>query len=152
MIKRAYFATDFLERMYRTHPRRARQVPRRRPPSLLLLYKELTPEIEEVRAALKRERDPGRSIWLTELGWSSGKPEAANGNNQFEKGSQGQARELTGAFKLLKAKAATWRVKRLYWFSFTDAPGTCNFCDGSGLFGPGFVGKPAWAAYERLAR
>jgi hypothetical protein len=152
VIKRAYLAADFLERMYRTTPGVRGKFLAVSLHPYSYNYKELTPEIEEVRAALKRERDPGRSIWLTELGWSSGKPEPANGNNQFEKGPQGQARELTGAFKLLKAKAATWRVKRLYWFSFTDAPGTCNFCDGSGLFGQGFVAKPAWTAYERLAR
>ena len=82
--------------------------------------RQLTPEIEELRAALKASRDPGRAIWLTELGWSSGHPSAANGHNKFEKGRQGQARELRGAFGLLRSKAAAWRVKRVYWFSFTD--------------------------------
>ncbi len=105
-----------------------------------------------MRAALKKARDPGRALWLTELGWSSGTPSAANGRNQFEKGVRGQARELTGAFKLLRAKAAAWRVRRIYWFSFTDAPGTCNFCDGSGLFRPGLVPKLSWSAFKRLAR
>jgi hypothetical protein len=147
-IKRAFFAADFLERMYRTTPGVRGKFLAVALHPYSYDYKELTPEIEEVRAALKREGDPGRSIWLTELGWSSGNP-AENG---FEKWPRGQARELTGAFRLLKAKAASWRVKRLYWFSFTDAPGSCNFCDGSGLFGPGFVAKPAWAAYRRLAR
>lgn len=150
-IKRAYFAADFLERMYRA-------VPGVRGKFLAVAlhpysysYKELTPQIEEVRAALKQVRDPGRALWLTELGWSSGHPEAANGNNKFEKGEAGQARELTSAFTLLRSKAAAWRIKRVYWFSLTDAPGTCNFCDGSGLFGEGFVPKPAWSAYKRLA-
>jgi polysaccharide biosynthesis protein PslG len=152
VIKRAYLAGDFLERMYRTTPGVRGKFLAVALHPYSYNYRELAPEIEEVRAALKRERDPGRSIWLTELGWSSGKPEAANGDNQFEKGPQGQARELTGAFKLLKANAAAWRVKRLYWFSFTDAPGTCNFCDGSGLFGQDFSAKPAWSAFKRLAR
>ena len=35
---------------------------------------QLTPEIEELRAALKASHDGGRAIWLTELGWSSGHP------------------------------------------------------------------------------
>ena len=152
VVKRAYMAADFLERMYRTTPGVRGKFLAVALHPYSYNYKELTGEIGEVRAALKKERDPGRSLWVTELGWSSGTPSAANGNNRFEKGRQGQARELTGAFKLLEANSAAWRVKRLYWFSFTDAPGTCNFCDGSGLFGQGFVAKPAWAAYQRLAR
>jgi hypothetical protein len=151
-IKRAYFAADFLERMYRTTPGvRGKFIAVALHP-YSKFYGRLTGELEEVRAALKKSRDPGRALWLTELGWSSGKPSAANGHNQFEKGVQGQARELTGAFKLLTAKAAAWRIKRVYWFSFTDEPGSCNFCDGSGLFKKGFVAKPSWSAYKRFAR
>lgn len=151
-IKRAWFAAEFLEQMYKATPGvRGKFIAVALHP-YSKGYRELTPEIEEVREALKKSRDPGRAIWLTELGWSSGRPNAANGHNQFEKGPQGQAQELTGAFKLLRANSARWRVKRLYWFSFTDAPGTCNFCDGSGLFSQSFVPKPAWSAYKRLAR
>jgi hypothetical protein len=151
-IRRAWFAADFLEQMYRATPgvRGKFMAVALHPYSKG--YRELTPEIEEVRAALKKSRDPGRALWVTELGWSSGKPNATNGHNQFEKGWRGQARELSGAFELLQAKSASWRVKRVYWFSFTDAPGTCNFCDGSGLFSQSFAAKPAWSAYKRFAR
>lgn len=151
-IKRAYFAADFLERMYRTTPGvRGKFIAVALHP-YSKYYGRLSGEIEEVRAALKKSRDPGRALWLTELGWSSGRPSPANGHNQFEKGIRGQARELRGAFKLLRSKARAWRIKRVYWFSFTDEPGTCNFCDGSGLFEKGFVPKPAWSAYKRFAR
>jgi Glycosyl hydrolase catalytic core len=151
-IKRAYLATDFLERMYRTTPAvRGKFVAVALHP-YSYSYKELPTEVEEVREALRRSGDPGRAIWLTELGWSSRYPEVANGENGFEKGPWGQARELRGAFGLLRDHAAAWRVKRVYWFSLTDAPGTCNFCDGSGLFGEGFVPKPAWSAYQSFTR
>jgi polysaccharide biosynthesis protein PslG len=151
-IKRAYFAADFLERMYRATPGvRGKFIAVALHP-YSKYYGRLTGEIEEVRAALKKSRDPGRALWITELGWSSGRPTAANGHNQFEKGVNGQVRELTGAFKLLRAKAAPWRIKRVYWFSFTDEPGSCNFCDGSGLFTRDFAAKPSWSAYKRFAR
>ena len=152
-IKRAYFAADFLEQMYKSTPGvRGKFIAVALHP-YSKSYNRLTGEIEEVRAALKKSRDPGRALWLTELGWSSGKPTAANGHNQFEKGVQGQVRELTGAFKLLTAKAAAWHIKRVYWFSFTDEPGSCNFCDGSGLFKQGgLVAKPSWSSYKRFAR
>ena len=77
---------------------------------------------------------------------------AARGR-EFEKGRAGQARELRGAFGLLRSRSATWRVNRVYWFSFTDEPGSCNFCDGSGLFKQGgLVAKPSWSSYKRFAR
>ena len=101
---------------------------------------------------MKKQHDAGKALWITELGWSSGHPSAANGHNQFEKGLAGQKRELLGAFKLLKANQRAWRLQRVYWFSLTDAPGSCNFCDGSGLFGDGFTPKPAWYAYIGQAR
>jgi hypothetical protein len=151
-IKRAWFAADFLERMYKTTPGVRGKFLAVAIHPYSPDYRQLIPELEEVREALKASHDPGRAIWLTELGWSSGLPNAANGHNKFEKGVNGQARELTGAFKLLRADAAAWRVKRVYWFSLTDAPGTCNFCDGSGLFTDGFRAKPAWSAFKRLAR
>ena len=53
----------------------------------------------------------------------------------------------------MASNSAAWRVKRVYWFSYTDSPGTCNFCDGSGLFGAGGApAKPAWSAYKSFAR
>jgi hypothetical protein len=150
--KRAYFATDFLERMYRTTPgvrsKFAAVALHPYSPS----YTQLPEEVEELRAVLKQEHDAGKALWITELGWSSGHPSAANGHNQFEKGVQGQRRELVGAFKLLKANQRAWHLQRVYWFSLTDAPETCNFCDGSGLFGEGFSPKPAWNAYVGQAR
>jgi hypothetical protein len=151
-IKRAYFAADFLEAMYKTTPGvRGKFIAVALHP-YSYSYKQLTPELEELRAALKASRDGGRAIWITELGWSSGRPTAANGHNKFEKGLQGQARELRGAFGLLRSHAAAWRVKRVYWFSFTDSPGTCNFCDGSGLFEDSLKPKPAWSSYKSFAR
>ncbi|MBS1676084.1 MAG: hypothetical protein JST08_01745 [Actinobacteria bacterium] len=151
-IKRAYFAAEFLERMYRTTPAVRGKFMAVALHPYSKYYGRLSGEIEEVRAALKKSGDPGRALWVTELGWSSGHPSAANGHNQFEKGVQGQVRELNGAFNLLRAKAAAWRIKRVYWFSLTDEPGSCNFCDGSGLFNEGFAPKPSWSAYKRFAR
>ena len=151
-IKRAWFAADFLEQMYKTTPGVRGKFLAVALHPYSYSYKQLTPELEELRAALKASGDGGRAIWITELGWSSGHPSAANGHNKFEKGLQGQARELRGAFGLLRSQAAAWRVKRVYWFSFTDSPGTCNFCDGSGLFDDSLNPKPAWSSYKGFAR
>jgi hypothetical protein len=59
--------------------------------------------------------------------------------------------QLKGAFKLLVKNQRKWRIQRLYWFSIDDHGAACNFCDGSGLFGDGFVPKKSWFAYVRFA-
>jgi hypothetical protein len=111
-------------------------------------YRELAPDIKEFRDVLSDNRDTGKGLWITELGWSS-QPRAAN--NSFAKGVKGQAQQLRGAFGLLRAKAAKWKLQRVYWFSVDDQVGSCNFCDGSGLFGEGFRPKKAWYEYVKFA-
>ena len=144
---KAYFATDFLEQMYRTTP----GIKSRFDAVALHPYtgdfRLLTPQIEEVKATLEANRDPAKPLWITELGWSSQPPTPTN---SFAKGPAGQAQQLKGAFTLLRNNSAKWRIQRVYWFSVDDQAGVCNFCDGSGLFGPGFVPKKAWYTFVKL--
>lgn len=143
-----YFGSYFLEQMYKTntgikssfqgvalHPYVAR-------------YRQLPAEIEELRGVMTRAGDGTKGLWVTELGWSSEAPQGPS--NVFAVGAAGQARELKGAFTLLKADAAKFRLQRVYWFSVDDAPATCNFCNGSGLFKKGFVPKPSWTEFTKF--
>lgn len=145
--RKAYFATEFLEKMYRQTP----GIKSRFDAIALHPYTSdfslLAPQIEEVRATLEASKDPGKALWITELGWSS---QPRSGTNSFAKGPAGQAKQLKGAFTLLRNNRAKWRIQRVFWFSVDDQPGVCNFCDGSGLFGPGFVAKKAWYAFVKL--
>lgn len=143
----AYFAADFLDHMYADTPgiKSAFQGVALHP--YTSTYTRLTPYIEEFRAVLKENHDASKSLWITELGWSSQHPTAGN---SFAKGPSGQAQQLKGAFGLLRAKQSKWRLAGAYWFSVDDETGVCNFCDGSGLFGQGFVPKPAWYAYTHF--
>ena len=84
---------------------------------------------------------------MTELGWSS-KPRRTE---LFAKGPGGQATQLKGAFRVLEKRASKWHLQRVYWFSVDDQRGSCNFCDGSGLFAKGFKPKPSWCAYVSFA-
>jgi hypothetical protein len=149
--RQAYFATDFLDQLYRRTPGIRSKFDGVALHPYSTSYRLLTSDIEEFRRVLERHRDAGKGLWITELGWSSGRPSKANGFNAFEKGRKGQAAQLKGAFGLLKRHQAKWRVRQVFWFSVDDQPGACNFCDGSGLFGPGFAAKPSWFAYVRFA-
>jgi len=144
----AYFAADFLEQMYKRTPGIKSKFQGVALHPYTGSYKRLTPYIEEFRRALKANRDAGKGLWITELGWSSQRPAR---NNSFAKGRGGQAAQLKGAFRLLRSKQGKWHVQRVYWFSVGDLRGSCNFCDGSGLFGEGFVPKPAWNAFVGFA-
>jgi polysaccharide biosynthesis protein PslG len=145
---RAYFATDFLERMYKSTPGVKSKFNGVALHPYTYDFPELTEDIEDLRATLKKNRDPGKGIWITELGWSSQPP---NPNNLFAKGPGGQAKQLRGAFSLLKRNQVKWKLKQLFWFSVDDQKGVCNFCDGSGLFGDGFVPKKSWFEYVKFA-
>ncbi len=144
----AYFATDFLEQMYAATPGIKSKFQGVALHPYTGTYKNLAPYIEEVLQVLRANHDAGKELWITELGWSSQRPRAGN---SFAKGVKGQAAQLKGAFRLLRAKQAKWQLQRVYWFSVDDLPGACNFCDGSGLFGAGFKPKPAWSAFVGFA-
>ena len=83
-------------------------------------YKRLTPYIEEVRRVLKANHDAGKGLWITELGWSS-EPRRTE-RDGFAKGLRGQAAQLKGAFRLLRARQRRWHIHGVYWFSVDDSP------------------------------
>jgi hypothetical protein len=149
--KRVYFASDFLDQMYEATPGVKSKFNGIALHPYTGRYQELTPEIEEVRDVQKAHGDAAKPLWITELGWSSQPPPANPFANIFAKGPAGQVAQLKGAFSLLARNQAKWKLQRIYWFSVDDQPGTCNFCDGSGLFAHGFVPKKSWFAYAQFA-
>jgi hypothetical protein len=145
-----FYASYFLEQMYKSSPGIKSSFNGVALHPYTGSYQYLTPEIEEVRAALSANHDAAKGLWITELGWSSGPPQS-DGSNSFAKGPNGQAAQLKGSFRLLSAKQVKWHIQRVYWFSVDDAADVCNFCDGSGLFGPGFKPKKSWFEYVKFA-
>lgn len=146
----AYFAAEFLDKLYRSTPGIKAKFSGVALHPYTGSWKNLTAKIEEIRTVLRQHKDLGKRLWLTELGWSSGPP-ASDGTNSFAKGPAGQARELRGSFSLLSRNQVKWKIDRVYWFSVDDAPGACNFCDGSGLFSKGFKPKKSWFEFVKFA-
>jgi hypothetical protein len=144
----ALLATEFLRQMYHGTPGIKQKFQGVALHPYSTEYWKLAPEVEAVREVLRKAGDPGKALWITELGWSSEPPSPSD---EFAKGRQGQARELKGAFKLIVRNQAKWNLKRVFWFSVDDRAGLCNFCGGSGLFGEGFLPKPSWKAYVKFA-
>jgi len=147
--RQAYTAPEFLEQMYRRTPGVKRRFNGVALHPYTGTFKRLPLYIREIREVLAKNRDAGKGLFLTELGWSSQSPKSRR--DGFAKGRRGQARELKGAFRLLRRNQRRWKLQRVHWFSVNDVEGACNFCDGSGLFEEGFRPKPAWFGYVRFA-
>jgi hypothetical protein len=143
-----WYASDFIDQMYKLTPGIKTRFSGVALHPYTIRASELPGVTEEFRDVLVANGDAAKGLWMTELGWSSGKASSAN---QFAKGPAGQARELRTAFTTLRNKQAQWKLKSVFWFSVDDAPGACNFCDGSGLFAEGFVPKASWFSYVKFA-
>jgi hypothetical protein len=143
-----WFAAYFLEQMYKTNPGIKSRFQAVALHPYVARYRQLPAEIEEVRTVLTKVGDGTKGLWVTELGWSSEAPQGPS--NVFAVGASGQARELKGAFTLLEQDAAKFGLQHVYWFSVDDAPETCNFCNGSGLFKKGFIPKKSWTEFTKF--
>lgn len=106
---------------------------------------ELVEALREVTAE-NHDRVP---LYITEMGWGS-----QNNFKQvaFEQGVRGQVKQLKAAYGYLLLNRRKLNVKQVYWFSWKDLPGSCNFCDSVGFFraAPRLKAKPAWHAFVRL--
>ncbi|HET9593320.1 MAG TPA: hypothetical protein VFP17_10425 [Solirubrobacterales bacterium] len=142
-----WYASDFVNAMYKHNPGIKSKFSGAALHPYTIFAKELPEVVSEFRKTLSSNGDAAKKLLITELGWSSG---PKNTGNLFAKGPAGQAKELRTSFTQLRNNQAKWRLKSVFWFSVDDQPGACNFCDGSGLFGPGFTPKPAWYSYVKF--
>jgi hypothetical protein len=103
----------------------------------------LEAEIEDLRQVMLLNHDAATPLYMTELGWGS-----AGFESRWERGPQGQARELDRAFALLSENRQRWRIGGVWWFSWVDIFGSCQFCDSAGLLTPDREAKPAWYRFN----
>jgi polysaccharide biosynthesis protein PslG len=107
-------------------------------------------QIEKVRAAMDENGGRATPLWITELGWGSGKPDRF----LLSKGPVGQARLLSASFKTIVNRRKAWNVQRLFWFDWRDPSsanaGRCSFCATAGLLNYDRTRKPAYYAFRRF--
>jgi hypothetical protein len=111
---------------------------------------EVGKQIQKVRAAMNDNGGRTTPLWITELGWGSGRPDKFG----LSKGPVGQARLLTASFKLILNRRKAWNVQRLFWFDWRDpstaTAGKCSFCASAGLLNYDRTRKPAYYAFRRF--
>jgi hypothetical protein len=88
-------------------------------------------------------------LYITEMGWGS---QNDYYHDAFEQGIEGQVRQLRGSYGYLLENRARLNLKGVYWYTWKDIEGSCDFCDSTGFFrnSPRFKPKPAWHAFVAL--
>ena len=146
--RRGMDAIDFLDRLYRVPGIKSKFDGVALHP-YAVFASDLEEMTEEMRAVVRRNRDPRAHLYITEMGWGS-----QNNFKQvaFEQGRRGQVLQLRRSYRYLISNRGRLNLKGTYWFTWKDIEGACSFCDSSGLFrrGPAFKPKPAWHAFVRL--
>ena len=100
-------------------------------------------QITNLRRIMRLHGDAQTPLYLTELGWGSDSFES-----RWERGLDGQARELNEAMSMLVSNRREWRIGGLWWFSWVDLYDSCQFCDSAGLLTTEREAKPAWYLFN----
>jgi len=133
---------DFLNRLYR-----ARKVKRHFDGVALHPYvaqaDAIRAQVENLRRVMRVHHDQRTPLYITELGWGS-----SSGPTRWERGLQGQANQLSRAFSMFSAERQRWRLGGVWWFTWADEAGTCQFCLSAGLLTAEREGKPAWYRFN----
>jgi hypothetical protein len=133
---------DYLSRVYR-----ARDVKRYFDGVALHPYvaraQAMSAQIANLRRIMAVHHDAGTPIYITELGWGS-----RSGPTRWERGLQGQAAQLSRAFSVLSERRLSWRIGGVWWFTWTDEGGSCQFCRSAGLLTSKRTAKPAWYRFN----
>jgi hypothetical protein len=105
-------------------------------------------QAEKMRKTLKKKKDKGKELWLTEIGWGSKK------GGRLGVGKKKQAKLVKKSFKLLLAKRGKWKVGGALYYTWRDLPGNqapCDWCASAGLFNAsGSKPKPAWKQFVKF--
>jgi hypothetical protein len=104
---------------------------------------EMRPEIEELRRIMRSDGAVSVPLYISEIGWGS-----ANGPSRWDRGLYGQAEELDTAFSMLSTERLHWRIGGIWWFSWIDQVGGCQFCGSAGLLTIHREAKPSWYQFN----
>lgn len=100
--------------------------------------------LKEARKIMRRFRDAGKPLWITEIGWATG-----GQKTPLTVTRRRQASYLRQSFKLLAANRGRLNIAGVVWYSFMDVPGNI-WVGHTGLFNLDGSPKPSWNAFVRL--
>jgi hypothetical protein len=111
--------------------------------------------LEKDREVMARNGDKRKTLWVTELSWTSakGKVDQTLGNEATQ---NGQAKKLTAAYEMLAKKRRHLRIGRVYWYTWLSRDQQKDYgFDWAGLSrvtrDGSVIRKPAFRAYRKVA-
>jgi hypothetical protein len=109
--------------------------------------KDVTKQIRQARAAVRKAGDKKVGTMIGEIGWGSG-----SGRSDQLVGSKGQASRLKKTLKLLVRKQRAWNVTESFIYVWSDpqAPSACLWCPTAGLVKANGKAKPALKAVRKV--
>jgi len=116
-------------------------------------YAETAADVErmlrELRAVMLRNHDSGTGLYITEMGWGS---QRDPNKVSFERGVGFQLWQMRRVYRYLLRNRRRLNLRGVYWFTWKDIEGSCNFCDSTGLFRDSerLRAKPAWRAFVHI--
>jgi polysaccharide biosynthesis protein PslG len=108
-------------------------------------------QLKKVRSVMRHQGDGRTPLWVTEVGWSSGRVP----HNHLAVGPKRQAKLLRRTFARIRSHRAALGIKHLLWFNWRDAQGThdnCRNCFAFGLRHYNEQPKRVLRAYTRFAK
>ncbi len=103
-----------------------------------------------LRHLLRRVNDRNRSIWITEVGWST----QGKSLDFLIKDRQGQAEQLKKTFELLRGRRRSWNIGTVNWFRWRDTATPSEdreTFDYAGLYSKGGSPKPSCRRFASIA-
>jgi polysaccharide biosynthesis protein PslG len=114
--------------------------------------RDLSRTVRRVRRIMRRYRDRGARVWITELGWATGGP-----RHRFNVGSAGQGQRIQSTFGWIARNRARYKLRGLVYFQWRDQrPYPPAYKDmwglHTGLLTLGGQAKSALSAFSAAAR
>src|SRR4051794_13351447 len=106
--------------------------------------------LRTTRKIMRRYHDSRKPIFVTEMSWSTGGPPFP-----FTTSEIGQAQRLHASWRMLRACRSRWKVRRVYWFSYTDTQprGIADYWGfHNGLIEASGRTKPAWHTFLKFLK
>jgi hypothetical protein len=107
-------------------------------------------QLKKARGILNKHGDRDKEILVTEIGWSSAKPDK---DRPLIKGKKGQAKILKQSYKFLLKNRGKYNIGSIVWYSWADGENEvtgCAFCDSAGLFTFQGKAKKSWKALVKI--
>jgi hypothetical protein len=111
--------------------------------------REVRKQIELTRKVMDKRKLKRTPIWVTEIGWGSGK----GSPNPLIVPAAKQRRNLRDSFRMMLKKRRKLDIAKAVWYQWRDGPDTvCGWCNTSGLLRENGSEKPLLDEFAAIAR